>query len=117
MLFALHYDVRVAEDGMVAIEQLLEHDEEIDIILMDQSMPRKDGVTATQEIRALESSGELSRKRPIIAVTAAVNSQAQAHFKSAGADDFLAKPLSMAKLEATLMSHRPENKGKQGEDT
>ncbi|KAI4086155.1 MAG: hypothetical protein LQ344_007807 [Seirophora lacunosa] len=105
MLAALHYDVLTAEDGVQAIETVLEHDESIDIILMDQSMPRKDGIAATQEIRALEASGQLSRKRPIIAVTAAVNSQSQALFKSAGADDFLSKPLSMSKLEATLTSY------------
>lgn len=102
MLTSLHYDVLTAEDGEEAISQILEHDEEVDIILMDQSMPRKDGIAATQEIRALEASGQLSRRRPIIAVTAAVNSQARTLFKSAGADDFLAKPLSMDKLESTL---------------
>ncbi|KAL8716225.1 MAG: hypothetical protein Q9220_000130 [cf. Caloplaca sp. 1 TL-2023] len=105
MLASLHYDVLSAEDGEQAIEQILEHDEEVDIILMDQSMPRKDGITATQEIRELEASGQLLRKRPIIAVTAAVNSQAQSLFKAAGADDFLAKPLSMDKLERTLKDY------------
>lgn len=106
MLSSLHYDVVTAEDGVEAVEQLLKYDATIDIILMDQSMPRKDGITATQEIRALEKSGRLKRKRPIIAVTAAVNSQAQALFEAAGADDFLAKPLSMAKLEETLAIYR-----------
>lgn len=105
MLTSLHYDVISAEDGEQAIEKILEHDEEVDIILMDQSMPRKDGIAATQEIRALEESGQLARHRPIIAVTAAVNSQARALFKSAGADDFLAKPLSMEKLERTLAEY------------
>lgn len=107
MLAALHYEVLTADDGEEAIERIMEHDTEIDIILMDQSMPRKDGITATQEIRALEASGHLSRRRPIIAVTAAVNSQSQALFKEAGADDFLAKPLSIAKLEETLTSYSP----------
>ncbi|KAI4194466.1 MAG: hypothetical protein LQ350_007745 [Teloschistes chrysophthalmus] len=106
MLSSLHYDVVTAEDGIEAVEQLLKYDATVDIILMDQSMPRKDGITATQEIRALEKAGRLKRKRPIIAVTAAVNSQAQALFEAAGADDFLAKPLSMAKLEETLAIYR-----------
>ncbi|KAL9594423.1 MAG: hypothetical protein Q9219_007039 [cf. Caloplaca sp. 3 TL-2023] len=105
MLAALHYDVYTADDGEQAIEMILEYDETIDIVLMDQSMPRKDGIATTREIRALEMSGQLLRKRPIIAVTAAVNSQSQALFKSVGADDFLSKPLSMAKLEATLATY------------
>jgi len=40
-------------------------------------------------------------------VTAVVNPQAQALFKAAGADDFLAKPLSLDKLEQTLATHLP----------
>ena len=108
MLIALGYQVLTAEDGSEAIEQLTKHDGSIDAILMDQSMPRKDGVTATREIRGMEAKGMLLRKRrPIIAVTAVVNSQAQALFKSAGADDFLAKPLSLEKLEKTLAAHLP----------
>lgn len=107
MLASLKYEVQTADDGEHAIEQLKKHDATIDIILMDQSMPHKDGVAATKEIRALESAGILSRRRPIIALTAVVNNQAQALFKDAGADDFLAKPLSLAKLEETLASHLP----------
>lgn len=105
MLTALGYQVLFAEDGQEAIEQIIKHDSIIDVILMDQSMPRKDGLTATKEIRAMEAEGVLSRRRPIIAVTAVVSAQAQALCKSAGTDDFLAKPLSMGKLEQSLTTH------------
>lgn len=105
MLASLKYEVLLAEDGEQAIEQIIKHDALIDAILMDQSMPQKDGVTATREIRALEAAGTLSRRRPIIAVTAAVNAQAQALFRSAGTDDFLSKPLSLDTLEQTLARH------------
>jgi len=84
MLVSLKYEVLLAEDGEQAIEQVLKHDATIDAILMDHSMPQKDGVAATREIRALEAAATLTRRRPIIAVTAAVNAQAQALFKSAG---------------------------------
>ena len=105
MLAALGYDVIIADDGQAGIEKVIEHDAVIDAILMDESMPRKCGTQATKEIRELEASGTLSRRRPIIAVTAVVNPQAQAQFKQAGADDFLAKPLSMAKLKEALAGH------------
>jgi CheY-like chemotaxis protein len=75
---------------------------------MDQSMPRKDGVTATREIRQLEATGKLKIRRPIIAVTAVVNSESQATFKEAGADDFLAKPMSLERLRETLAFHLPD---------
>lgn len=107
MLISLGYKVQIAENGQEAIIQLLQNDSTIDAILMDQSMPLKDGVMATKEIRELEAAGKISQRHPIIAVTAVVSSQAQALFKSAGADDFLAKPLSLAKLEHTLSIHLP----------
>jgi CheY-like chemotaxis protein len=107
MLTTLGYKVRAAENGQEAINLLMRNDATIDAILMDQSMPLKDGITATREIRELEAAGTLSRRHPVIAVTAVVSSQAQALFKAAGADDFLAKPLSLAKLEHTLSVHLP----------
>jgi CheY-like chemotaxis protein len=107
MLTSLGYKVQIADNGQEAIEQLVKDDVNIDAILMDQSMPLKDGVTATREIREMEASGVIGRRRPIIAVTAVVSTQAQALFKAAGADDFLAKPLSLLKLEQTLAAHLP----------
>lgn len=105
MLSALRYQVLTADDGVDAIEQITNHDDTIDAILMDQSMPRKDGVTATKEIRAMEARGTLSRRRVIIALTAVVSAEAQALFKAAGADDFLTKPLSLDQLRQTLAIH------------
>lgn len=107
MLITLGYKVQAAQNGQEAIDFIRENDLKVDVILMDQSMPIKDGVTATREIRELEAAGTLSRRHPIIAVTAVVSSQAQALFNAAGADDFLAKPLSLAKLEHTLSVHLP----------
>lgn len=105
MLQSIGYRVIVAEDGVFAIERILKHDAEVDVILMDQSMPRKDGLTATREIRELEANGTLKRTRPIIAVSAVVSAEAQELFRLAGANDFLAKPLSLGKLEQTLATH------------
>jgi len=105
MLKTLGYDVLTADDGQDAVEKILEHDSRVDAILMDQSMPRKDGLTATREIRMMEEDGTLSHRRPIIAVTAVVGPEAQAMCRDAGTDDFLAKPLSLAKLEQALKQH------------
>jgi len=102
MLRTLGYSVLLANNGDEAIEQTTKHDKIIDLILMDQDMPVKDGVCATREIRELESSGKLSKKHLIVALTAVVSTESRAQFKSAGADDFLAKPLSFGKLEQTL---------------
>lgn len=102
MLLALGYAIISADDGQDGIEAMLKHDGLVDVILMDQSMPRKDGVNATREIRELEQAGKLSRRTPIIAVTAVVNTESKRLFQEAGADDFLAKPLSLDRLRDTL---------------
>ena len=105
MLKTLGYQVITADDGQDAIERIQEHDREVDCILMDQSMPRKDGLTATREIRMMEEDGTLSRRRKIIAVTAVVGPEAQSMCRDAGTDDFLPKPLSLAKLGQSLKHH------------
>ncbi|KAH8819876.1 PAS/PAC sensor hybrid histidine kinase [Xylogone sp. PMI_703] len=74
----------------------------ISLILMDQSMPRKDGITTTREIRELEKAGLLKARRPIIAVTAVVSPESRRLCQEAGTDDFLAKPLSMRVLRECL---------------
>jgi CheY-like chemotaxis protein len=102
MLTMINYDVLLAEDGQEAIDVIMEHGQTIDAILMDQSMPRKDGITATREIRELEAAGIITRRQIIIAVTAAVGPEAREQFLEAGTDMFLSKPLSLAKLEQTL---------------
>jgi CheY-like chemotaxis protein len=102
MLALLDYDVLLAEDGQEAIDIVMEHAQTIDAILMDQSMPRKNGITATREIRELEAAGLLCKRQTIIAVTAAAGPEAQDQFLKAGTDMFLTKPLSLAKLEQAL---------------
>ena len=110
MLRTLGYDVVLANDGQEAIELIAEYDSTVEAILMDQSMPRKDGLTATKEIRGLEAKGVLKgtgriagqSRRPIIAVTAVVGPKAEAMFKESGTDTFLAKPLSLVRLRETL---------------
>ncbi len=109
MLTTLGCQVLTAFDGQDGIEQLLRHDALVDLVLIDHRMPRKDGATATREMRQLEAAGTLSRRRPIIAVTAVVSPDAQAFFKAAGADDFLPKPLALDRLRDTLRTYLPHS--------
>jgi signal transduction histidine kinase/CheY-like chemotaxis protein len=102
MLTTLKYSVLIANDGQEAVDQTILHDRTIDAILMDQSMPIKDGLTASKEIRELERDGSLSKRHAIIAVTAVVSSESQSLSEAAGTDDFLAKPVSLVKLGSCL---------------
>jgi signal transduction histidine kinase/DNA-binding NarL/FixJ family response regulator len=66
--------------------------EEWDAILMDMQMPVMDGVSATQEIRALEAA-QGRRRTPIIALTANVLAHQKLVYREAGMDDFVDKPI------------------------
>jgi signal transduction histidine kinase/AmiR/NasT family two-component response regulator len=76
-------------------------DQEWDVILMDMQMPVMDGLAATRAIRVLES--ELNRSRtPIIALTANVMSHQLQSYRTAGMDCFVAKPIELGQLVASL---------------
>lgn len=84
------YEVDMAHDGEEAIEKYMEHD--FDLILMDVQMPDVDGLTATAEIRSLESKKD--QRIPIIATTAYAMEEDKDTFMKAGMDDYLTKPVN-----------------------
>ncbi len=77
-----------AENGRTGIDALTHHPE-IDLILMDVMMPELDGYSATTEIRAMPEFREL----PIIAVTAKAMPGDREKSISAGATDYVTKPV------------------------
>ncbi len=90
-------DVRFAENGQAAVDAF--RADRPDVILMDVSMPVKDGLTATREIRALER-GE--PPCPIIGLTANVFEEDRKNCFDAGMTGFLPKPIKRAELTAAL---------------
>ena len=78
-----------------------------DLILMDVSMPIKDGLQATRDIRAHEHQNGLA-PCPIIALTANAFGEDREACRLAGLDGFLVKPLSRADLLAAIASHCPD---------
>jgi len=81
-----------ALDGEEAVQ--LAHSEQPDLILMDMSLPVKDGWTATQEIKAAEK----TRHIPIIALTAHAMSGDREQALAAGCDDYDTKPIELPRL-------------------
>ena len=88
----------IARNGREALEALQARQgvlaEKVDLVLMDIMMPEMDGLTAMREIRKRPD----WKKLPIIALTAKAMKDDQDLCLSAGANDYVAKPLDPDKL-------------------
>jgi CheY-like chemotaxis protein len=86
-----------AESGKEAIE-LLKESSDIDLVLMDVMMPGLDGFDTMRIIRQLDGYKTL----PIVAVTAKAMAGDRERCLEAGANDYIAKPVNVDVLLATL---------------
>lgn len=120
---------RANSTGSSRLKKASPHDR-VDLILMDYHMPIKDGITATREIRAMEANHEFDQvharvahhscrrpwkaKIPILAYTTEASDELKQEFIDAGADGFIEKPPTVAKLrqscEGVLVHCRMEEK-------
>ena len=91
----------VAENGVQAVETFEKTAPKV--ILMDISMPVMDGYLATRKIREIEAERHLPRT-PIIGLTAHAMQGDREKCLDAGMDDYIAKPISTAKLTAMIES-------------
>jgi CheY-like chemotaxis protein len=90
-------EVLHAESGKEGID-LLKRSSNVDIVLMDVMMPGLDGIDTMRIVRQLDGYREL----PIIAVTAKAMMGDRERCLEAGATDYIAKPVNMDILLATL---------------
>jgi signal transduction histidine kinase/HPt (histidine-containing phosphotransfer) domain-containing protein/ActR/RegA family two-component response regulator len=91
--------VDTATDGMHALS--LWQPGRYAVVLADMHMPRLDGYGLTAEIRAREAASRVSRT-PIVAVTANATRGEEEHCLAGGMDAYLAKPVTLEGLGATL---------------
>jgi PAS domain S-box-containing protein len=98
-------DYTVTSDGIEAVEAFKEG--AFDLVLMDEQMPRMNGIDAMRKIRTYEAEQGLG-KTPIVAVTANVVKGMREHGIRSGYDAFLGKPISLEELEAVFESHLQE---------
>ncbi len=98
LLDKLGYASVVADNGQQALAQIEAYQQRLTLILMDCRMPVMDGLQATQAIRAQGNS------IPIVALTANDTEEDREACRLAGMDEFLAKPISKAKLDVVLQS-------------
>jgi PAS domain S-box-containing protein len=98
LLKRIGYEVDEAADGRAAVAAAAAT--EYDAVLMDCEMPIMDGYMAAAAIRRLEGA---SGRVPIVAVTASAMKDDVERALAVGMDAHLAKPIRLAKLEATMI--------------
>jgi CheY-like chemotaxis protein len=86
-----------ADSGREAVETL-QRERNVDLVLMDVMMPGLDGLDTIRLVRGLDGYGGV----PIIAVTAKAMRGDREKCLDAGANDYLAKPVSVDALIALL---------------
>ncbi len=97
------YGVKIdcVTSGQEAIERIESQDPLYAAVFMDHMMPEMDGVEAARIIRE-EIGTEYARHIPIIALTANALVGNEQMFLDNGFQDFISKPIDMAKLDAVL---------------
>lgn len=90
------HTVEVALDG--ADGSFLARSFEFDAIVLDYSMPKKDGLTVCDEIR------QAGKKTPIIFLSIEDETSTKVAALKHGADDYLTKPFSIEELNARLQA-------------
>jgi two-component system chemotaxis response regulator CheY len=95
-LKAAGYQVTEAVDGVDALE--LAQNQVFDLVLTDQNMPRMDGLTLIENLRALPR----YQKTPILMLTTESGDDMKAKGRSAGATGWLVKPFDPDRLIAVV---------------
>jgi len=93
---AKSHEFLFAEDGIQAVELAIQ--EEPDLVLMDVMMPVMDGIEAILEIREKHT----QKWMPIVILSALTDEEKIIAGLSAGADDYLTKPLNREMLLAKV---------------
>lgn len=94
MLRKQNYTVDTAMDGATALEQLFA--EPYDLVLLDIMLPEQDGFAVLRELR------EEKITTPVLMLTARGEVDDRVKGLDLGADDYLAKPFSMAEMLARI---------------
>ncbi|HVA25683.1 MAG TPA: response regulator [Chloroflexota bacterium] len=90
------FDVIIAVDGVEGVD--MARQQAPDLILMDMSLPAKDGWTAARELK-----GDPATQRiPVIALTAHAMTGDREKALEAGCDDYDSKPIDFTRLVAKV---------------
>jgi CheY-like chemotaxis protein len=96
VLMSFDYEVSVAVDGEEGVQKAIA--EKPDLILMDMSLPQKDGWTATRELKANDDTKAIT----VIALTAHAMVGDREKAIDAGCNDYISKPIDLRELASKL---------------
>ena len=94
--------VSLADDGQQALDWLVSHPLDVDLVLMDVQMPVMDGIEATRQLRRMPQFNEL----PIVALTAGAFKSQQDAAQAAGMSEFISKPFDVPHMIALIQRLR-----------
>jgi DNA-binding response OmpR family regulator len=99
------YEVQEAADGAIGLQAAIQSN--VDLILLDLLLPRKDGLEVLAEVRKKYPA------RPVIILTARGTEDDRVKGLKMGADDYVVKPFSarelLARVEAVLRRTLPKS--------
>ena len=101
-LIRIGFEVDIAENGKVGLEQLIQHTKDgftYDLIFMDILMPVMDGFESAKHIK------ELNIQTPVVALTANLISSEIDKYRMVGIVDCLGKPFTTEELWACLRTY------------
>lgn len=106
VLTAADFQVWVASDAEEALAVLPEADPAL--ILMDVQLPGRDGLSLTRQLKA----DPATRHIVIVAFTAHAMKGDELAMRAAGCDGYVAKPIDVGRLAATLTALLPAAQGR-----
>jgi CheY-like chemotaxis protein len=101
MLEKRGHHVALATNGREAVDALAQRS--FDLVLMDVHMPEMDGFEATKAIRDQEKL--TGSHQSIVAMTASAIKGDSERCIAAGMDDYISKPIDIARLDEVLAAH------------
>ncbi len=96
-LQAESFAVEVLHDGEAAV-RALEEDGRYDLVILDLSLPKLDGMSLIRRVRPEKP------RLPMLVLTARSRVEDKVQAFQSGADDFLTKPFSFAELQARVQA-------------
>jgi signal transduction histidine kinase/CheY-like chemotaxis protein len=113
LLAPYHMNITICKSGADAVDRVKK--QSFDFVLMDHMMPEMDGIEAVALIRQWEegqrkAAGVPAKGVPIIALTANAVTGMKEMFLEKGFNDFLSKPIEIAKLDEMMTKWVPKEK-------